>query len=929
MRVKETFGEASVLSTPVQPVPLMARIPVPAAPSATGTPPTILAPRSSAVGGVADALPARVLDADALSAAADAGAAEPGRAAASGRGAARAASRQRDAEQPAAASAGAAGGCVAATEVDAAGPAPVGPVGQGQVLAGSDKAALELTPAVQSQMRAEEFCVNYCQWSVRKTRDLLVGTASSSSRVHQWASAKLRDARIKELDELGKQLRMPGTSFVTVGDTGAGKSTLLNAILGEAAVRAPAPCAPCFVPTAPPALRVPVLSRRAPRAGGRGVTGAGAAQVLPTNGMRACTACIIELVHNREETGPAYRGEVEFVSLEEWAAELAVLIDDLTQQDGRISLREPDSKAPSYTSFVKVFSVYGEDFTRSTETFFNHATGKNERCNMRASDVKAKLLEHAKTRLCGTRVEETGDDARQFRRKLERYMDSTEELSAGQFWPLVKRVRMMGRGWRVLQSGAKLIDAPGVRDDNTARDRVVKEYLKNADGIWIVANIKRAVNNRTAKDMLGESFRRQLLMDGQYGQLAFIATQSDALLPDEVARNLALPPDTPLEECALARNRYTADRIQADFIAGLEDMARAAGDAFDAEEARSRFRLPVFCVSAVDFLKLTGVLATDGEPRAFSRGAHTQVPALQQFVHETTLRRRYANVRAATEGLAQWFESFAAYLAHEGASGDDALDAARRVFERELKRLGQEVRAPLARVAKQVGSSFKEQVLPRMEGGAADAGGACVALAQGWYAGPGKMHWATYKATCRRGGVFRRDWNAEMAEPLFRAVSTEWERCFVSVLAADLDRARTEALAALGRLHDALAKGLTAEARLPPARVRDLRRPQERAARAKLEQAVRAAREICQKLQRDVSRVVVPSVSGRMAPGYAAGESERGTGSARRRADVVEGQVKREHGTMFRAAVAEVKEGVGALQKELLSALQEPPEPAP
>ena len=82
MRVKETLGEASVLSTPVQPVPLMARIPVPAAPSATGTPPTILAPRSSAVGGVADALPARVLDADALSAAADAGAAEPGRAAA-------------------------------------------------------------------------------------------------------------------------------------------------------------------------------------------------------------------------------------------------------------------------------------------------------------------------------------------------------------------------------------------------------------------------------------------------------------------------------------------------------------------------------------------------------------------------------------------------------------------------------------------------------------------------------------------------------------------------------------------------------------------------------------------------------------------------------------------------------------------------------
>ena len=67
------------------------------------------------------------------------------------------------------------------------------------------------------------------------------------------------------------------------------------------------------------------------------------------------------------------------------------------------------------------------------------------------------------------------------------------------------------------------MDAPGVNDDNGARDRVVKQYLKNADSVWIVSNIKRAVNDRTAKDMLSESFRRQLLMDGQYGQIVFVA----------------------------------------------------------------------------------------------------------------------------------------------------------------------------------------------------------------------------------------------------------------------------------------------------------------------------------------------------------------------------------------------------------------------
>ena len=55
--------------------------------------------------------------------------------------------------------------------------------------------------------------------------------------------------------------------------------------------------------------------------------------------------------------------------------------------------------------------------------------------------------------------------------------------------------------------------------------QVVKEYLREADSIWIVASINRAVNDKTAKNMLGETFRRELLMDGQYNNICFVATQ--------------------------------------------------------------------------------------------------------------------------------------------------------------------------------------------------------------------------------------------------------------------------------------------------------------------------------------------------------------------------------------------------------------------
>ena len=63
---------------------------------------------------------------------------------------------------------------------------------------------------------------------------------------------------------------------------------------------------------------------------------------------------------------------------------------------------------------------------------------------------------------------------------------------------------------------------------------MVKRKLKEADAVWIVSNIVRAVNDKTAKDLLGEHFRRQLLMDGQFGTLAFIATQSDEINRNEV-----------------------------------------------------------------------------------------------------------------------------------------------------------------------------------------------------------------------------------------------------------------------------------------------------------------------------------------------------------------------------------------------------------
>lgn len=80
---------------------------------------------------------------------------------------------------------------------------------------------------------------------------------------------------------------------------------------------------------------------------------------------------------------------------------------------------------------------------------------------------------------------------------------------------------------------------PNVRYDSlwTQMDPVL-QHLKNCTAVWVVSSIHRAIDDKTAKDLLGENFRRQLLMDGQYGNIAFICTKTDVIKNSEIIRSL-------------------------------------------------------------------------------------------------------------------------------------------------------------------------------------------------------------------------------------------------------------------------------------------------------------------------------------------------------------------------------------------------------
>ena len=119
----------------------------------------------------------------------------------------------------------------------------------------------------------------------------------------------------------------PNTIIGVLGNTGVGKSSLLNALLDEASV-------------------------------------------LPTSGSRGCTAAVVELRYNKdlvnpkEESVAVYKGEVEFITLQEWVTELKILMEECSTHESKTIYavppdgeRQPDAAA----AWAKINSVYAMD----------------------------------------------------------------------------------------------------------------------------------------------------------------------------------------------------------------------------------------------------------------------------------------------------------------------------------------------------------------------------------------------------------------------------------------------------------------------------------------------------------------------------------------------------------------------------------------
>ncbi|KLU81761.1 hypothetical protein MAPG_00842 [Magnaporthiopsis poae ATCC 64411] len=304
------------------------------------------------------------------------------------------------------------------------------------------------------------------------------------------------------LDSIGKLLQTAKVSQLIVGvhgATGVGKSSVLNAILGEE-------------------------------------------RLLPTSCARACTAAATEISYNEsDDPSEAYRAEIEFITTGSWEAELRTLLGDLRDDDSN-ALESPGNNVKA--ALAKIRAVYpGMDSDQ-----------------LQQSNLQDLVMDPAVSRYLDSTVEISNSTADGLATEIQAYVDSNNRKSRRkkvneseddqllpsptqmELWPLVSRVRIFTKA-SVLETGAVLVDLPGVQDSNSARAAVSARYAKLCSAMWIVAPITRAVSDKVAEKLLGRAFRRQLQFDGTYSATTFICSKTDDILVTEAEDAFGLQED--------------------------------------------------------------------------------------------------------------------------------------------------------------------------------------------------------------------------------------------------------------------------------------------------------------------------------------------------------------------------------------------------
>ncbi|KAF2443457.1 hypothetical protein P171DRAFT_495215 [Karstenula rhodostoma CBS 690.94] len=348
-------------------------------------------------------------------------------------------------------------------------------------------------------------------------QETLLQAAAISADAQQW---------IDSINTMKEQPNRSRTIIGVVGNTGAGKSSVINALLDEE-------------------------------------------RLVPTNCMRACTSSVTEISWNiDDEPDHKYRAEIEFIDRADWENDLKILMQEFLSEDGTLTREASDPGTDAGIAWAKFHAVYPKIY-------------KDKLANY---TVEKLMEKSAVLNILGTTKHIHHSRADLFYIELQGFVDSKEKVigkkdrdhqkqhkNQMEFWPLIKVVRLYTKS-EALSTGAVVVDLPGVHDSNAARAAVAERYIQQCSGLWIVAPITRAVDDKAAKNLMGNAFKRQLKYDGNYSAVTFICSKTDDISATEAVDSLDV--DHEFYELEEQLRHYEAQVTNTqDEIASLKDFA--------------------------------------------------------------------------------------------------------------------------------------------------------------------------------------------------------------------------------------------------------------------------------------------------------------------------------------------------------------------
>lgn len=352
--------------------------------------------------------------------------------------------------------------------------------------------------------------------------------------------------------------------------------------------------------------------------------------ILAVGGAVGACTCVITSVHHHSAEN--FRAEIDFISLEEWATELAAVNSAATadpMDDDTVSDRE-EWEANRQSAIEKFSAVYrGESLDRLPAILKDPNLGLPRDIAFSMSRKRPLIV--------------TEDKAISLRNKVRRYLVGREQHEEGQFWPLISRVRIYGN-FSILSNGVVLVDLPGLNDPNPAREQVTKRYLEEARYLWLVCNSQTGIDRVFTQVLRENGFLFRLFLEGRLDVFLVIATRIDDMNVEAVLAQMGQDSDDfdgDYEPLLQFRRTEIAAHVQRNLLAIAEDIAMKAeaGSEHRASFFRRVKSIPVFAISTNGFLHAVERMPHYQGMRFSSEDTH--VPKLLRHLETVTLEQSY------------------------------------------------------------------------------------------------------------------------------------------------------------------------------------------------------------------------------------------------------------------------------------------------